>query len=336
MIKVGIIGIGIRGTMFADTLLQNRYAEVTAVTDSSRENLQKASERYGVNGYTGSEEMMEKEDLDAVIIATPDFTHCAPVLQAAAKGISILVEKPFATNVEEAEKMFDAVERAGVICMVAFENRWNPPFVAVHNAVADGEIGGILAMNSRLNDTIYVPTRMLRWSGNSTPGWFLLPHSIDIALWLKGCRPLKVYATGTKKKLVSMGIDTYDSIQTLVSFEDQTHASFTTSWVLPESMPLIYDFKYEIIGESGAFYIDLADQMVRQAGAGYRHIHTLGTPINGKFTSAPSCMAHEFIDHVRKGTCPEADAAMGLLNTRTVEAVHRSLESGKTESIEGI
>ncbi len=333
MIKVGIIGMGIRGTLFADTLVQNMYAEVAAVADSGKENLQKAAGRYGVRCYADSEEMIEKERLDAVIIATPDSTHCAPVLQAAARGVSILVEKPFATSVAEAEKMFDAVERSGAICMVAFENRWNPPFVTVHNAVRNGEIGNILTMNSRLNDTIYVPTRMLNWSGNSTPGWFLLPHAIDIALWLKRGRPLKVFALGTKKKLVSMGIDTYDSIQALVSFDDQTHASFTTSWVLPESMPLIYDFKYEIIGDSGALYVDLADQMVRQAGGSYRHIHTLGTPINGRLTSAPSCMVNEFIDHIREGTRPESDASLGLLNTKTVDAIHRAIESGKIESI---
>ena len=229
MIKVGIVGMGIRGTLFADTLAQNPYAEVVAVSDSNRERLEEKAGQYGVRGYADSGEMIEKERLDAVIISTPDFTHCVPVLQAAAKGIAILVEKPFSTSVAEAEKMYAAVEKAGVICMVAFENRWNPPFVAVHNAVANGEIGGVLTLNSRLNDTIYVPTGMLRWSGGSTPGWFLLPHALDIAMWLKaGVRPVKAYASGTRKKLVSMGIETYDSIQAIVSFEDGTSAGFST------------------------------------------------------------------------------------------------------------
>lgn len=334
MIKFGIVGMGIRGSLFADTIQLNPYAELTAISDAFEATLNKNIEKYHVPGYLNVEEMLEKEQLDALVIATPDFLHKQPVMLAAEKGIHCMVEKPFSTLVEEAEEMHAAVERSGIKCMIAFENRWNSPFVAVKEAVARGDIGKILTINSRLNDTIYVPTQMLKWSKGSTPGWFLFPHATDIALWLKqDSMPVSVYAVGTKKKLVSMGIDTYDSIQAIVSFDDGTHATFTTSWILPESMPLIYDFKYEIIGEDGALYVDLSDQMVRQAGGQYRHVHTLGTPINGQLTSAPSYMLNSFIDHVRLGTIPESGAAAGLLNTKLVHAVHRSVESGNVERI---
>jgi len=333
MIKFGIVGMGIRGSLFADTIVQNPYAELTAVSDAFEATLEKSKAKYGVPGYLDVADMIENESLDALVIATPDFLHKGPVMLAAEKGIHFMVEKPFSTSVEEAGEMYEAVRRSGVKCMVAFENRWNAPFVAVKEAVARGDIGNIVTVNSRLNDTIYVPTKMLKWSKGSTPGWFLFPHATDIALWLKGVRPVSVYAVGTKKKLVKMGIDTYDSIQSIVSFEDGTHATFTTSWVLPESMPLIYDFKYEIIGEDGALYVDLADQMVRSAGASYKHVHTLGTPINGQFTSAPSYMLNSFIDDVRLDRMPESDAAAGLLNTKLVHAIHRSVESGRVELV---
>lgn len=334
MLKVGIVGMGIRGSLFADTLQQNAYAELAAVSDAYEGTLAASVAKYGVPGYLDVEEMIAKEALDALVIATPDFLHRKPVMLAAAKGIHIMVEKPFSTSVEEAEEMYAAVKQAGITCMIAFENRWNSPFVAVKDAVERGELGKILTVNARLNDTIYVPTKMLKWAQNSTPGWFLFPHATDIALWLKkDSKPVSVYAVGTKQKLASMGIDTYDAIQTIVTFDDQTHASFTTSWVLPESMPLIYDFKVEIIGEDGALYVDLADQMVRRAGNVYSHMHTLGTTINGQLTAAPNYMLHAFIDHVRLGTRPEADAAAGLLNTRLVHAIHRSVVSGQVEQL---
>ncbi|MBP1990631.1 Gfo/Idh/MocA family protein [Paenibacillus eucommiae] len=333
MIKFGIVGMGIRGSLFADTIVQNPYAEITAISDSYEETLKKNMEKYDVPGYINVEDMIEREQLDAIVIATPDFLHMQPVMLAARKGIHIMVEKPFSTLVEEAEEMFAEVKKAGIKCLVAFENRWNAPFVAVKEAVDNGEIGKIITVNSRLNDTIFVPTKMLKWSKGSTPGWFLLPHATDIALWLKDSKPIKVYAVGTKKKLVSMGLDTYDSIQAVVTFDDDTHATFTTSWILPESMPLIYDFKYEIIGEHGALYVDLADQMVRRAGTDYKHLHTLGTPINGMLTSSPSYMLNSFIDNIRLDTEPTSDAAAGLLNTRLVHAIHRSMESGAVEMI---
>ncbi|MDI4648162.1 Gfo/Idh/MocA family protein [Cohnella hashimotonis] len=333
-IRFGIVGMGIRGSLFADTLLQNPFAELVAVSDAFAATLDKSKARYNVPGYADVREMIAGEQLDALVIATPDFLHKEPVMLAAAHGLHFMVEKPFSTSVEEAEEMREAVDRAGVTCMVAFENRWNTPFVAVKEAVERGEIGDILTINARLNDTIFVPTQMLKWSKGSSPGWFLLPHATDIALWLKKtATPVSVYAVGTKKKLVGMGIDTYDSIQSVVSFDDGTHATFTTSWVLPESMPLIYDFKYEIIGDDGALYVDLSDQMVRKAGGVYSHMHTLGTPINGQFTSAPSFMLNAFVDHVRLGTKPESGAAAGLLNTKLVHAIHRSVLSGSVERI---
>ncbi|MCS7458564.1 Gfo/Idh/MocA family oxidoreductase [Paenibacillus doosanensis] len=333
MIKFGIVGMGIRGSLFADTIRQNPYAELAAVSDAFEETLERNKRKYGVPGYLRVEDMIEREKLDAIVIATPDFLHREPVMLAARKGIHMMVEKPFSTIVEEAEEMAEAVKAAQVKCLVAFENRWNAPFAAVKEAVEQGQIGKIVTVNSRLNDTIYVPTQMLKWSKNSTPGWFLFPHATDIALWLKGVKPTRVYAVGTKKKLVSMGIDTYDAIQSVVTFEDDTHATFTTSWILPESMPLIYDFKYEIIGEHGALYVDLSDQMVRKATSDYRHMHTLGTPINGQFTSAPSFMLHSFIDNIRLDTEPDSGVDAGLLNTRLVHAIHRSVETGTIQSV---
>ena len=331
--KIGIVGMGIRGKLFADTIVQNPHAEIAAVSDIFEKTLEAAAAKYGVRGYLDVNEMFERETLDAVVVATPDFMHKEPVLLAAKHGIDVMVEKPFSTSVEEAEEMADAVERAGVICMTAFENRWNPPFVAVKETVRSGAVGNILTMNARLNDTIYVPTKMLRWSADSTPGWFLFPHATDIALWLSGRTPVSVYAVGTKKKLAGMGMDTYDSMQAIVTFDDGMHASFTTSWVLPETMPLIYDFKYEIIGEDGALYVDLSDQMVRMAGGRYAHLHTLGMPIDGRLTAAPNYMLDAFIEHIRRRTQPESDARTGLLNTRLVNAIHRSAASGRVENV---
>lgn len=328
MIKFGIVGIGLRGRLFAETIVQNSYAELVAMCDSNEQSLQYAAEHDGVKAYKDIKQMMSETKLDAIVVATPDFLHKLPVMLAAKKGVHVMVEKPFSTRVEEAEDMYEAVKRSGIKCMVAFENRWNPPFVTVSERVHRGELGSIVAMSSRLNDTIYVPTKMLKWSQGTSPGWFLLSHSIDMACYLKQTQPVKVYAVGTKKKLVAMGIDTYDSIQTVVTFADNTSAVFTSSWVLPESMPMIVDFKFEIIGEEGAIYVDMHDQMVHQAGDVYRHVPTVSTSINGRLLAPPNHMLDAFVDNIRLNTDPLAGPEDGLINTKLVNAIHRSIESG--------
>jgi len=334
VVKLGIVGMGIRGKMYANAIKQYPNAQLVSIAEPVQSVLDQCTVQYNVNGYKDYKEMIEQEALDGIIIATPDFTHCNIVLEAAKKGINILVEKPFATSSKEAKAMLEAVEKSKVKCMVAFENRWNMPFVSVKNAVEEGEIGRIITMNSRLNDTIYVPTKMISWAAKTTPGWFLLSHSIDMSCWLTGKKVVKVQATGIKEKLVSMGIDTYDSIIAILTFEDGTIGSYTTSWVLPECMPMIYDFKYEIIGNEGCLYVDLQDQMVRQGGRLYKHRHVLGTPVAGRLTAAPEMMLYEFIDNLIDGVYPISDAYAGYANTVIVEAIHQSILQGNPVNIE--
>ena len=92
--------------------------------------------------------------------------------------------------------MAAAVRRAGVLCQVAFENRWNPPYLAAKEAIERGDIGTVLSLNSRINDRIDVPLSMLSWGATSSPGWFLLSHTVDLARWLSGQEPVRVYAPG--------------------------------------------------------------------------------------------------------------------------------------------
>ncbi|NLO83037.1 MAG: Gfo/Idh/MocA family oxidoreductase [Clostridiales bacterium] len=334
MIKLGIVGMGIRGNMYANAIEQSPVAQLVAIAEPVQSTLERCIAQYGVKGYADYKEMIEQETLDGLIVATPDFTHGNIVIDAAKRGIHILVEKPFATSSQEAKAMLEAVESSKIKCMVGFENRWNMPFVSVKNAVEQGEIGRIVTMNSRLNDTIYVPNQMLSWAAQTTPAWFLLSHSIDMSCWLTGKKVVKVHAIGIKEKLVKMNIDTYDSIIATLVFEDGTIGSYTTSWILPESMPMIYDFKYEIIGTEGCLYVDLQDQMVRQGGKVYQHRHVLGTPIAGRLTAAPEMMLYEFIDNLVNDTYPTADAYAGYVNTLIVEAVHRSILKGSPVCIE--
>ena len=196
MIKLGIVGMGIRVNMYANAIEKSPVAQLVALAEPVQSTLERCIAQYGVKGYADYKEMIEQETLDGLIVATPDFTHGNIVIDAAKRGIHILVEKPFATSSQEAKAMLEAVESSMIKCLVGFENRWNMPFVSVKNAVEQGEIGRIVTMNSRLNDTIYVPNQMLSWAAQTTPAWFLLSHSIDMSCWLTGKKVVKVHAIG--------------------------------------------------------------------------------------------------------------------------------------------
>lgn len=330
MLQFGIIGMGIRGRMFAETIEESPYAALRAVCDLRPEASREMAEAFGCAEYTDFRRMMDEQELDAVIVATPDFAHREPVLYAAEKGLDILVEKPFATTVEDSEAMTAAIEKSGVRCMVAFENRWNLPIVAAHDRIATGALGDILGINARLSNTIEVPTGMLRWSRDSSVGWFLFPHLLDMILWFNGNKEIaRVYAVGTKKKLLSLGYDVYDTLQATLSFADGTNATMASTWVLPRSLPLVYDLKMEIIGAENALYIDTQDQCVRYAGPEkVENIHSLSTPIDGFPTGCASYMLRHFIDCLRRGARPLIDHQLGAMNTKIICALHRSADRG--------
>ena len=326
--RIAIVGMGIRGQMYARTVQQNPTATLVGVSDVNNETTEQTAARYHVAGFNDVEDMLDKTHPDALIIATPDFAHCAPALAAAARHIHLLIEKPLAITITEAATIVEAAERAGITCQVAFENRWNPAFVQVKSAIERGDLGQLCHMSARLNDTLFVPPRMLSWAGRSTVGWFLLSHLVDMALWLSGQRPHRVYATATRRILPTLGIKTYDSLHTILSFPS-FEVMFETSWVLPESLPTVFDFKFEIVGDRGALFVDCQDQMVHQATGRYTYPGTLVTELNGRLRGFPMDMVDSFISAVSQGKASLVSLADGLAVTQIVEAAHRSVELGE-------
>src|SRR4030042_4870713 len=159
MIKFAIIGMGIRGKLFADIISQHQNAELVAVVDLDDKALDKAAKNYGVRCYKDWEELLNQEELDAAYIATPDDAHRMPTILAAERGLHILIEKPLATKIEDCFEMKRALEKAGVKSLVAYNNRWNPNFIRAKEAIDAGELGKVISMNVRTINTLYVPTK---------------------------------------------------------------------------------------------------------------------------------------------------------------------------------
>jgi predicted dehydrogenase len=332
--RVGIVGLGIMGQLYADALQRNPRARVTAVADPVGDRRQFARQAYGCRVFDGYEEMYAAGAADLVIITVPDFMHRDPVIKAAQAGLHILIEKPFATTVSDAGAMVEAIDKASVKCMVEFFNRWSPPFTAAKMAVERGDLGEIVSLSVELNDAISVPTEMLKWSARSSPAWFLMSHTGDLATWISGKKPATVLAQGVKKLLAARGIDTYDLIEALVEYPDGTLGRFTNSWVLPNGMPILYELKMRIVGSKAAIDIDTSDQELHLISQErLTHPVTAWGDILGRYVGHPYTMLAAFIDNVADGTQPLVGPLDGWENTVFVAAVHESLEKGQRITI---
>ncbi len=196
MKKIGIAIIGCGGIT-----LQNHLpgiaicpeTQVVALCDADAATLQRASQQTGVTvTSTNYEEIVKRDDVTAVIIATPNFTH-GPIAQAAiAAGKHVLCEKPISMNYAEAKAMADAADKAGVRHMTAFTYRFVPAMRYLSALVKRGDLGQPYHYRScRLQDW---GTRNLGWrqvkklAGTGELG-DMLSHRIDFAHLLVG--PMK-------------------------------------------------------------------------------------------------------------------------------------------------
>lgn len=330
MLDIGIVGAGIRGRLFAGALAQVPGVRVVAVADPSPVAAQAFATDFSAAAYPGHRELLAAHDLAGLVVATPDFAHRDAAVDAAAAGVGLLIEKPLTTDVAQAHDIREAVRTTGVRAMVAFENRWNPRFVVAKQQVLTGAVGEVLFQCAHLNDTTYVPRQMLSWAGQTTPGWFLMPHTVDLALWLSGRTPRTVYATGVRRELVRSGIETYDGVHALVTFDDGTTLALQSHWMLPESYPSVFDFRFELVGTNAALHIDGSDEGVRMAGPSWQWLHhATYESATGRVVGVAAEIARTFVDLLSDtaGDVPTVEDAVAV--TTVVAAVHESVTSGE-------
>ena len=204
-IRVGLIGTGLMGRIhtngykrLADFFPEYEYVPVLQACCSRREANAKAfMERWGYASYeTDWRRIIERGDIDAVDICTPNDTHAEIAIAAAKAGKMILCEKPLARTVAEAEGMLKAVEEAGVKNTVWYNYRRIPAVTLAKNIVASGKLGKIFHYRANfLQDWTINPDLPqggdALWrldvdaAGSGVTG-DLLAHCVDTAMWING------------------------------------------------------------------------------------------------------------------------------------------------------
>lgn len=333
-VRFGIIGMGRMGQMYARLAQENAEATLAAICDTDLQRCGEQATLFGVPAYGSISELIECPDLDAVVVATPDFLHLEPVLAATERNLHVLIEKPLSTDLGQARQMREAAKKSSGVSMMAHVFRWSPPFVHAKAALDSRRLGEPIAMNMRIDDRIFVPTKMLKWARSTTPAWFLLSHEIDLACWYAGSVPVKVYATAVKRKLISMGIDTHDVIHADITFENGFVASVEACWTLPDSLPNMSGAWCTLLSTEGGQYINVIDQMVHEVGAQFETPATLRTDMYGRLAGLQSFMFQSFVDSILRDAPVVTSVEDGFRVVTVLESLHRSLGSGQVEYVE--
>ncbi len=329
----GVIGLGTWGSLHARVYATTPGVRLAAVADLDADRARDVAAATGAGRWTASyRDLLADPAIRAVSVVLPDFLHRDAVVAACEAGKHVLVEKPLATTEADGLAMLAAARANGVRLCVDFHNRFNPLFWGLKEALASGELGEPQHCYYRLSDTLFVPTQMLRWSGQSSVAWFLASHCLDTLLWLMESRTgrdcvERVYCVTRSRVLArERGIPTPDFYLTTLEWRSGLVTQVENSWILPEGGPSVFDLQCDFVGSGGAYSVNGSHH-----GAARRLTDRLTYPdvlvsptVAGRPVGFGAESIRHFADCIRAGASPCMDAVDGLAVTRLILQMEES------------
>ncbi len=226
-VRVGIVGIGNIGTTHVERFRLGRIdgAELVAICDTSPAALARHPD---IKGYRDSADLIRSGDVDALIIATPHYSHTAIGIDALQQGLHVLVEKPLSVHKADCERLLAAHTDPRQVFAVMLDTRTEPRYRQLRELVMGGELGRIRRINWILtgwfrSDAYYASSDWrATWDGEG--GGMLvnqLPHDLDLFQWIFGL-PKRVRAFCPIGKYHPIEVE--DEVNALLEFADGTTA----------------------------------------------------------------------------------------------------------------
>lgn len=312
---------------FRNARENSRLAALVSGDAKKREEL---SARYEVPAfrYEDLDEVLAREDVDAVYVALPNTQHAECAIRAARAGVHVLTEKPMATSEEECRRMIEAAEDAGVKLMVAYRLHFDAANVEAAELVRSGRIGDPRFFTSEFS--YQVQPGNIRTAAETGGGalWDLGPYCVNAARHLFAAEPVEVMAMqADSRDRRFRGVPEGWSV--LLRFPDERLASFTCSFgAAPTDRCRVVGSKGEVRLEPAFEYVG---SLVRQLTVGERTT-TKRYPPSDQF--APELL--ELSRCVLEDEEPEPDGWEGLADVRILEAALRSAREHAPVSIEPV
>jgi len=327
-LKIGIIGYGYWGPNLARNFAEMEGVELAWCADRRAERLALARRRFPwIQVAEDADAVFADDTIDAVVIATPVGTHHALARQALGRGKHVLIEKPLARTVAEAEELCELAEKKGLTLMVDHTFIYTGAVRKMKEIVDVGELGSLHYLDSvRVNLGLFQHDVDVLWD--------LAPHDLAILAYLIHEPPRYVSATGADHTGSGLADVAYMTVQ----FDNQFLAHFHVNWLSPVKI------RQMLIGGSRRMlvYNDMEpSEKVRVYDRGV-HVTTRDgiyqTLIDYRtgdmwapkleLREALSAEAEHFVECARLRRVPQSGAQAGLRVVRLLEAAGRSLASG--------
>ncbi|SOC41993.1 myo-inositol 2-dehydrogenase [Rhizobium subbaraonis] len=320
-VRFGLLGAGRIGKVHARAVTGNPDAVLVAVADAFPAAAEAIAAQYGCAVRT-IEDIEAADDIDAVVICTPTDTHADLIERFSRAGKAIFCEKPIDLDVARVRACMRVVEETGGKLMVGFNRRFDPHFMAVHQAIQAGRIGAVEMVTITSRDPGAPPVDYIKRSGGIFRDMTI--HDFDMARFLLGEEPVSV--TATAAVLVDKAIGEagdYDSVSVILQTATGKQAIISNS----RRATYGYDQRIEVHGSKGMVAAENQRPVSIEiaTGDGYTRppLHDF---FMTRYTEAYANEIAGFIASLEKGTPLSPSGADGLAALALADAAVKSVK----------
>jgi inositol 2-dehydrogenase len=329
---VGVLGVGEMGKRHAENLRRLvPEAQLIAVADISATRARQVAEELEIEHSFGSVgDMLERKDIDSVVIATPDKFHASAIRSAALAGKNILCEKPLATNLADARTALQSVAAAGVRLQIGFMRRYDTGYVAAMKRVEGGEIGEPVIFKSIGRDKDEPPLAAYRSNANGMLFYNNTIHDFDLARWLMRDEVVEVQAYTTvaiRPELAEYG----DVVASVVNLKYGRGAIGNVESYVQAIYG--YDVRTEIVGSKGSVFVGTIHQTPAILLTSNGSSQNLSDHFLTRFADAYVAEVRDFVQTMLSDRAPRVSGEDGLKALEIAVAAEKSHAQSKPCSV---
>ena len=344
-VKIGLVGAGNIGQRHIMAIDHLKESQLIAIADPSKGAHQRARTRH-IPCYKSAQEMLEKEVLDAVVIATPTMRHFEDVSHCISAGCKhILVEKPIAASDDEAAAITYQAEQAGCSVLVAHQRRYYPCAAKAKQLIETGAIGTLIGVTGQWNCRKDAPYYAPEWRRKTEAGPILtnLIHEIDLLRFI--CGEIKLVSAHLNH--IDQNFEKEDAIAITMQFENQAVGTFFLSDRTPSpwswefalgenlALPKTGQNPIRFLGSKGALeFPNLVLWQHSDAFSGHWQNDIIPHPIETEFIDAYIAQIRHLVEVVQGKTAPLITARDASLSLKATIAVAQAAEAGHQVEID--
>ena len=345
---IAVVGAGRIGTLRARLAAKHPSVGFLAVSDLDSSRAKALAEESGADMYSGNNfEVIERPEVNAVFVSTPEGQHAAPVIRALELGKPVLVEKPIALDRNDAERILETLRATKGKLRIGYSRRFKECFLRAKEQMIQNRLGKVVGGLARVYNSRAQAFAILKRDPHATPVLDVLTYYVDLMCWfMEGNTPVEVIARGQHGIFKDAGFAAHDVTWALVTFADGAVINFGVSYALPARYPTLgQSDRVELLGTEGTMIIDddhhdhilFSDRGVphayvpdHQVNMAFLGSNTAGDWAVGDFWGPLANETRAWLDHLVTGsptahTTPE----QALINLETTLAIERSARTGK-------